>query len=203
MLDILSIVLAAIGILQNQEKKVTREERLLALAGALDQISSVHNCLAEAKEIHDQFEKLTLLSIRTDFLGIERNRDDRKIVLEHMKNFVSANQTIVRNRSISVDIGSDHDFTNLPIQREADRLFELYPELQNSLLEYFKSVEVMEGLIEEEDTGKKLSTLITVIPAQVSRISANADDVIFNIVPITQFLQYELRRYVNDLLESN
>ncbi|WP_289033712.1 hypothetical protein [uncultured Roseibium sp.] len=199
MLDVLSIVIGAISILQNVDNKQLLNQRIALLQDALAKIGDIHNCLAEAKEIHDQFEKFSAISLASEFMGIQRNRADTDIVVEHMANVVSASEAIITTREIKVVVRDGEDFRNYPIFRNVVKLTKVYPELTSSLEEYLKSVDMLSELLKDRNTGTKLDILMKMMEAQVVRVSANADETILNIVPITQFLHYEIRRYVSEL----
>ena len=202
MLEVISVILEAIGVLQNITKRQSTEDRLADFRSALDMISKVHDFLAEAKSFHDEFEKASKISVAPLEAAFKRYIDSSERLREQIQNYLSSEQTIVTRRSLHYKvIETGQIFTqSLPILENAKLISISYKELGNALLSYQQSLDKLKNLLEEGNFGRQMELTIRHLSDQNQRIVLVADNIILNTVPVLKFMHYETRRSLEGII---
>ena len=201
LLDIISIILGSIGVLQNIRAQSSLEEKISTMKDGAAQISLVHGFLKNAKHYHDSYEKFSIRSFRpfvatkATFGHIPEN--DR---LEIIRQFESSLRNSLNLSNLDqYNISQIPDAQHLPIRDEMRNLARHYPELCAAVKDHESHINACIEQITDRNFGNHFDDSLRQIETHNDRVITSADNVILCSIPIVEFLHYTLSTSIEDL----
>lgn len=200
LVDLISVVLGSISILQNIKLKQGRAERVSSLKDAMRDVGKVHDCLAEAKDIHDEFEIFMTTGIVPNFHSIRGNRSSMQAIKSNLDTLLQIEAARISTRELTFTMSTPPNDDLNPVRDSLRKLSAIYPELAASLQGYRHIVAEIEKISKDQAFGPALDEKMAVLEDRVRRVTNNVDKIILNVVPILRYLHSEQFKAMDDLL---
>lgn len=201
MVDLISLVLNFVSVLQNASKKKGLKEKVSEVVNALDSIDEVFKLLLDAKEYHDKFEKFDAAALqplmKTSQKEKTRNefRDDIdgfvKITKLLLKDVADDPVTLVKAKGVK-------NKTPVNIKKNIENLYKVYPTYSVAINTFNENFRGIIAFLKKRNFGRDFDDCIILLENSAYEIRGSSDDIILNVTPIVAFFHFQIR----DVLRS-
>jgi len=202
MLDVVSVVLSFISVIQNLKNRRTAEEKLQGISDSIEKVDLFYKLLRDAKQIHDQFDKLLKAGMEPLHKLIMQENAYARVTAHHIELFFEYYRMMIDTMVPLVPISTDQArLQNLPVEIRTciEKLGIVYPQLRDAITTFEQNKAHLVDLHKKKNYGEDLRTCVILLNNAAKEIQSNADKTIMNVAPVIDFIHFTLRNGIKEL----
>ena len=210
MVDIVSVVLSVISILQGIKNETSLQSKCHSLKMALTKTDEVYELLSVAKKAHDEFQTFQIVLIKDKILPLVNSMPNlsRAELEETTKFFLKTDLQLITTSEdrIPAPLQSANTSSSLGsnIPHEINKCLEaipyFYEELHQAIAAYDCVRDTLKKSSEDGNFGKEYEVTIRLLDSIVDRILTSSDRLILNSCPVLDYIHCCVKNSVEDIL---
>lgn len=206
MLEVASVILGFISILQNVKNKKKLEEKVNEIRMALREVGSIYELLLSAKTTHDEYEKFESIALDPFMIVYENKDTSMESLKEELENFIKTTQKLLKNLDVTheeviniIDISAEEVIPN-SIRINIDKIQRVYPKYIKALNFFNQQFIEIQDFPRTRDFGDNFDHCIVRMEDSAKDSRASADELIFNIAPLIDYVYVEVKKALDNIL---
>ena len=201
-MDIASLLLSFLSLLQGMRNKRTLEEKINSLKSALASLDDIYALLSLAKSIHDSYDHFwngAMAPLADSLNNQSQTEGGRK---KELHDFLARADIFLTDHALLAWKPSTLDKAGvLPveIQNKIKQIDAVYPEFCKSVNDFTQALRQIRAAHSEENYGKSFRDNVTVASHNLKLSMTKADRIILNTAYLLDFVHFKLKDGVNTI----
>jgi hypothetical protein len=201
-MDIVSVLLSLLSLLQGMKNKRSLEEKVKDLKLALETIDEIYALLSMAKTVHDNFEQFGNAGMDPLKNSLQDKNLSNTQIKELFDEFFHRAEIFLKPYStFNWKKSSLQGGGNLPVEitNKIKAIDDVYPEFNKGLQEVDNILKNLRESHSEENYGKSVMSNVTIVSHYIRNTTAKADRIILNTAHLLDFVHFQVKSSVNSI----